>query len=230
MTRRRSQEATLRGRVLLSGAIAGASTAVAFAALHHLLISDIWFSLLPMMAAGAVCGLCLAWAYVVVFEATTPATWLRYNLEFLALFVVLGALSFLLFEPVYTIQGLVAGTEAPDRLLGVAIPLAAGFGVIAGAAISALRGRTLRKATAIVTTCVVLSVLLGHNAAILGMVHMTMEAVPLLAQFYGLMAAILVGNATAFVILERRRLFAAPNSADAAVPQQHVSAPPAPPA
>jgi hypothetical protein len=230
MTRGGSRPATLRGRVLLSGAIAGASTSVAFAALHHLLISDIWFSLLPMMAAGAVCGLCLAWSHVVVSATTTPATWLRYNLEFLALFVVLGALSFLLFEPVYTIPGLVAGTESPDRLLGVAIPLAAGFGVIAGVAISALRGRTLRKATAIVTTCLVLSVLLGHNAAILGLVHMTMEAVPLLAQFYGLMAAILVTNATAFVILERRGLFAAPNSAGAAVPKHEVSAPPAPPA
>lgn len=36
-----------------------------------------------------------------------------------------------------------------------------------------------------------LTVLLGHNAAILGMLYMTREALPLVAEFHGLMAAVL---------------------------------------
>jgi hypothetical protein len=195
-------------RHLVSGAVAGTVTSVGFAALHDVLISDIWAMLVPMMVAGALCGLCLAWSYRLVFDRATPAGWVLYNLEFVALFALLGAISFALFEPVYTIPGLTTGAESPDALLRQAIPLSALFGLVAGAAIALARGRTAARATAITVTCVVLSVLLGHNAAILGMIHMTMDAVPLIASFYGLMAAILVGNAGAFLLLERRGLFA----------------------
>jgi len=187
----------------LWGAVAGTATSVGFAALHHLLISDIWFSLVSMMVAGALCGLCLAWSFALVFEGATPTRWFLYNLEFVVLFALLGAVSFLVFEPVYTIPGLTAGFESPDALLKQAIPLSAVFGLLAGAGISLKRGRTVKKATSIIVTCVTLTVLLGHNAAILGMVHMTKEAVPMLAEFYGLIAAILVGNAGAYLALER---------------------------
>lgn len=115
------------------------------AALHDLLISDIWFSLPAMMVAGAVCGLCLAWSYHLVFRTPTPAGWLLYNLEFVGLFVVLGGLSFLVFEPIYTIPGLAPGVESPDALLGQAIPLSATFGLVAGVALSLLRGGTVAK-------------------------------------------------------------------------------------
>jgi hypothetical protein len=195
------------GRILLSGVIAGAATSFGFAGLHHLLISDIWFSLVPMMVAGALCGLCLAWSYRVLFERPTRSGWLRYNLEFVVLFILLGGVSFLLYEPVYTLPGLSAGLESADALLRQALSLSAMFGIVAGAAISLVRGRTAQKATAIIVTCLALTVLLGHNAAILGLVHMTKEMVPVLAEFYGLTAAIMVGNAGLFMVLERRGLF-----------------------
>jgi hypothetical protein len=195
-------------RTLLSGAIGGMVTTVAFAALHHLLISNIWFSILPMLAAGAVCGLCLAWSWRLTSATPSGTQWLLYNMLFVGLFVLLGAVSFLIFEPIYTIAGLVTGTQSPTALLGKAIPLSAAFGLLAGAGMALLWGRTLLKATSLILTSVALNVLLGHNAAILGMVHMSQEAVPMLAEFYGLLAAILVGNAAAFYLLERRRLFA----------------------
>jgi hypothetical protein len=206
------------GRILLSGAIAGAATSFGFAALHHLLISNIWFSVLPMMAAGAACGVCLAWSYSLVFETRSPRGWLLYNLMFVGLFVLLGTVSFLLFEPVYTIAGLVAGTQSPGGLLRQAIPLSAGFGVLAGLGISALRRTNLRQTTSLVVTCLVLSVLLGHNTAILGLVHMSQEALPLLAEFYGLIAVVMLGNAGAFLLLERRGLFLPAAAATAAAP------------
>jgi hypothetical protein len=196
-----------RRRVLLSGTLAGTAASIGFAGLHHLLISDIWFSLLPMMLAGAACGLCLAWSYRAVFPTPSPTRWILYNLEFAGLFVLLGAVSFLIYEPVYTISGLVAGVESPNALVAEATPLIAGFALLAGAGLALLRGRTPAQGISIVVTCVVLTVLLGHNAAILGMVHLTGEAVPLLAEFYALLAAIMLGNALLFLVLERRGLF-----------------------
>lgn len=195
------------GRVLLSGAIAGTATSFGFAALHHLLISNIWFSVLPMLAAGAICGLCLAWSYGSAFASLSTGGWLLYNMMWVALFVVLGAISFVLFEPVYTIAGLIAGTEPVGTLLREAIPLSAVFGIVAGIAMTVILRANVRQATSLVVTSLVLTVLLGHNVAVLGMVHMSQEAVPLLAEFYGLVAAIMFGNAATFVLLERRRFF-----------------------
>lgn len=199
---------SIRGRTLLSGAVAGSLTSVGFAALHHVLISDIWFSLLPMTAAGALCGLCLAWSYRQLSARPSAAGWLLYNLLYVALFVVLGAVSFLVYEPVYTITGLVAGTEPIGALVRQAAPLIVAFGFLCAAGISLVRARTAATAISVTVTCVVLTVLLGHNAAVLGMVHMTRAAVPLLALFYGLFAAIMAGNAAVFLLLERRSLFA----------------------
>ncbi|HSJ24886.1 MAG TPA: hypothetical protein VK929_09475 [Longimicrobiales bacterium] len=195
-------------RILVSGAVAGTVTSFGFTVLHHVLISNIWFSALPMMAAGAICGLCLAWSYRLVFARHSTGGWLLYNLMFVGLFIVLGGVSFMVFEPIYTIAGLVTGEQSPDALLGQAIPMSALFGVVAGVVMAGLRRADRRQGVSLVITCVVLTVLLGHNAAVLGLVHMSQEAVPLLAQFYGLIAAIMVGNATAFVALERRRFFA----------------------
>ncbi|CAN5796390.1 hypothetical protein BH23GEM9_BH23GEM9_15990 [soil metagenome] len=194
-------------RLLLSGAIAGIVTTVAFAALHHLLISNIWLSLLPMMAAGAVCGMCLAWSYRLLFERVSAAGWVGYNLMFVALFILLGAVSLVAYEPVYTIPALIAGAQPPGELISRVMPLTVALALISALAISLAWGRTLRQATAVVLTCLALFVLLGHNAAVLGLVHMTQDAVPMLAQFFGLIAAIMAGNAVAFFLLERRSLF-----------------------
>jgi hypothetical protein len=203
-------------RILLSGAVGGAATAVGFVALHHLLISDIWFSLVPMTLAGAVCGACLAWSYRLVLAPPAPASWVLYNLHFVLLFMLLGGVSFLLYEPAYTVAGLSAGIESPDALLRQVIPLSAAFGLVAGIVVSVAWARSARKATSLIITYVVLTVLLGHNAGILGMVHLDRGAVPLLAEFFGLIAIILAGNATAFLLLERRGLFHAQSRAAAA--------------
>jgi hypothetical protein len=198
-----------RGRLLLAGIVSGAATSVGFAALHHLLISDIWFSLGPMTAAGALCGLTLAWSYSLLAGRPSPGGWLLYNLGFVALFVLLGLISLLVYEPRYTIPGLVAGVEPPDVLLREALPLTLGFGLLSGVGLSAACARQFRAGAAVVVTSLTLTLLLGHNAAILGMVHMTKEALPLLAEFYGLIAAIMAGNAGVFFLLERRGFFGA---------------------
>jgi hypothetical protein len=212
------------GRILRSGALAGTATSIAFAALHQLLISDIWFSLLPMTVAGAICGLCLAWSYRLLFPRPSARTWLLYNLSFVPLFLLLGLVSFALYDPVYTIAGLIAGVEPAGQLLRQGMPLTFGFALAVALVAVLAVGRTARKATAITATSLALTVLLGHNAAVLGMVRMTSAALPMLAEFFGLIAMIMAGNAAAFLLFERRGLFATPAfEPPAASPQPELS-------
>jgi hypothetical protein len=194
-------------RLLFSGGAAGAATTVAFAALHHLLISNIWFSLLPMIAAGVACGMCLAWSYALLFERASVAGWFAYNGMYVGLFVMLGAASMAVYEPVYSMDALVAGNEPPRELMWRAMPLTVVFTLAAAAGISLAWGRSVRQAAAVLLTCTVLIVLLGLNVSVLGLVHMSQAIAAVLAEFFGLIAAIMMGNATAFSVLERNGLF-----------------------
>jgi hypothetical protein len=78
-------------RALLSGGLAGAAPVVEFTAVHHLLISDIWYALGPMVIAGAVCGVGVTWSYRRLFRMPSAAGWLMYNLAFVPLPGVLDA-------------------------------------------------------------------------------------------------------------------------------------------
>lgn len=55
-------------RYLFSGAMAGILSAISFAFIHALFISNIWFSVVPMIVAGALCGLGISWSYRVVVK------------------------------------------------------------------------------------------------------------------------------------------------------------------
>jgi hypothetical protein len=89
-----------------SGALAGAVSALVFTVIHQLLISPIWFALPAMLAAGAICGVCLAWSYTLVAPLSSVGSWLRYNCFFLAMFVRSGSPPLVAFEPVTTIAAL----------------------------------------------------------------------------------------------------------------------------
>jgi hypothetical protein len=110
-----------------SGAVAGALSAFAFAIIHDVFISDIWFSLVMMMVAAALCGVCIGWSYGLLVEAPSVGSWLRYNMLYVAMFVLLGAASVLVFEPVTTIAVLVAANEPPGELIRQAMPMTVVF-------------------------------------------------------------------------------------------------------
>lgn len=194
-------------RLLLAGAAAGAATTVVFAALHHLLISDIWYSIIPMLVAGASCGTCLAWSYALLFDRASAAGWFAYNMMYFALFVLLGITSVVIYEPVYHMDALIAGNEPPRELMWQAMPLTVAFTLASAAVISLAWGRSLHKAAAVLLTCTVLIVLLGLNVSVLGLVHMSQAIAAVLIRFFGLIAAIMLGNAAVLYILERRSLF-----------------------
>lgn len=46
-----------------AGAAAGAIIVLLFAVVHDVLISDIWFNVVSMVIAGALCGFCIVWSY-----------------------------------------------------------------------------------------------------------------------------------------------------------------------
>lgn len=58
-----------KGRYAVSGVVAGGVSTVVFTIIHDIFISDIWFSLIPMLAAGALCWLCVAWSYALLVSA-----------------------------------------------------------------------------------------------------------------------------------------------------------------
>jgi hypothetical protein len=194
-----------RSRPLLSGAAAGAVSAFLFTALHHLVISDIWATLPLMMAAGALCGVCVAWSFSRLFPAPTQASWIGYNLFYVALLVLLGVASIVVFEPVTTAAALLAADEPPRELMRMATPLTVAFILASTALIWWLWGRNLVDVAAILLTCAVLLVLVGTNVAILGLVHIPMGTVPLVAKFFGLVLALDAGYVGAFLALERQQ-------------------------
>lgn len=84
------------------GVVAGAMSVLVFTWVHHLTISNIWPMLGVMLAAGAMCGLCLAWSYGRLTESYSIGTWLGYNAIYLAMFAALAVTSVVFLEPVTT--------------------------------------------------------------------------------------------------------------------------------
>jgi hypothetical protein len=191
-------------RFLLPGAVAGAASTVVFAGLHHLIISNIWFSLLPMLLAGAVSGLCIAWTYALLFRDPTVGSWLGYNLTYVALFMLLGVASLITLEPVTTVAAVLEGGQPPRELYARAMPLTATFTVGSAVLITVLWGRSVAKFGAVLLTCVILFAVLGMNISVLGLVFLPVSAWYLIAEFFGLVLALSLCYAAVFVALEGR--------------------------
>ena len=111
------------GLRLWTGAAAGAVSAVAFAGIHYVLISNIWDMIGLMAVAGAVSGLCLAWTYRRLAAPASVGGWLRYNLAYVGLLAVVPALSVALFDPVMTFAEAAAAEGPLDDLIVEALPM-----------------------------------------------------------------------------------------------------------
>lgn len=197
------RRASTARRVLACGAAAGAASTVVFAAVHEVLISDIWYAMGPMAAAGAACGLCLAWSHHRLFGRLTPQTWAGYNLLFVVLLGALGLASLVLFEPVTTVQAVLAANTSPRDLIVRALPLTVGFAVAAAAAVSARWARGPADAAAVLVTCAVMMAVLGLNVSILGLVALTRGTAVLVAELFALIVVLAAVYAGAYAGLMR---------------------------
>lgn len=190
---------------LLSGAVAGAVSAVVFALIHHLLISDIWFSVLPMMIAGAICGLAVGWTYGLLFRVPTKTSWVGYNLLYVAMFGLLGATSMLVYEPVTTMAAVIAANAPPNDLFAQAMPLTVVFAVAMSLLVTLLYGRSWRHFVAILLTCVILVLLLGMNVSAIGLVYIPSGSAYLIAELFGLIVVLNLVYVVVFIAIERKR-------------------------
>jgi hypothetical protein len=205
-------------RAALSGGLAGAASVVVFTAVHYWLISDIWNTLLPMTAAGALCGVAVAWSYVRLF-GTHPSlmSWAGYNALYVALLVLLGLVSVLVFEPIVSAAELLEiGGAPPPELFRSAMPLTVGFVVLAALGIGRAWGRSVLDYVAVLLACTTVVVLLGINLSILGLVRFTSGSLPLLGMTYALVVVLNAVFAAVFAMLERSWLVraAAPSRAE----------------
>lgn len=189
-----------------SGAFAGALSALVFTAVHDLFISDIWWSLIMMMVAGAVCGLCVAWSYGLMFEAPSTRSWVGYNLLYVGMFVLLGVISVLLYEPVTTLAAVVAANEPPDELFGQAMPMTILFTLGAATLVGLLYGRKWSHYGAALLTCTVLVLLLGLNVSAIGLVDVPSDSFYLIMELFGLILALNLVYLIVFMALERNVL------------------------
>ena len=193
---------------IVSGAIAGAVSAFAFAGIHHLFISNIWFSLVIMLPAGILCGGCVGWSYSLMFDPPSIGSWLRYNMVYVAMFVLLGAISVLVFEPVTTIMALIVANESPDELIGQAMPMTIAFTLAAVILLSWRYGRNWLHYGVILLTCTLLVLFLGLNISVIGLVYIPGSSLYLIAELFGLILVINLAYVAVFIAIERKSLIA----------------------
>ena len=191
---------------LRSGAVAGAASAFTFAIIHHLFISDIWFSVVIMMVAGAICGLCIGWSYALLVANPSVGSWLQYNMLYLMMFVLLGVASVLIYEPVTTIPALLASDGPPDELFRQAMPLTLVFILATAIFVYLLYKGTWLHFGSVLVTCIVLVLLLGLNVSILGLVYIPRSSVYLVGELFGLIFAINSVYVVVFIGFEWKRL------------------------
>ena len=196
----------LHARFARSGVIAGASSALAFTALHDWLISDIWATLPLMVASGALCGGAIAWSFSLLQPMPSVREWLQYNGLYLGSLALLGVVSIVVFEPVTTIAALVAANEPPEELFARAMPMTVVFTLVLALGLSVLYRARLRSAAAVLATCILVVALLGLNVSVLGLVAVPLGSVYLIAELFVLLIVLDLVYAVAFVALERSRL------------------------
>lgn len=193
-------------RYPLSGAIAGALSSVSFALIHQLFISNIWYSVVPMMAAGSLCGLCLAWSYARVVTRPSAGTWIRYNALYVVMLAILGLTSVFVFEPVTKVAALMEQDGPPDELIRQALPLTAAFTIATAVVLSLLYRRGWRGLGAILLATTVLVILLGLNVSVIGLVSIPRGSLYLILELFGLVFAIMFVYTAVFVAFERNTL------------------------
>lgn len=190
----------------LMGAVAGLVSTVVFTVIHNIFISNIWFMLIPMSVAGALCGAAIGWSYALLVDVPSPGSWLKYNLLYLLMFFLLGMVSILVFEPVTTVAAVIAGDGPPDELIRQALPMTAIFTLGMATLLTLLYGPGMSRFGAIFLTCTVLVLLLGLNISTIGLVSIPRGSLYLVLEMFGLILALGLAYAAVFVIVARKTL------------------------
>lgn len=166
--------------------MAGAVATLGFLILHAIVITAIWFSAPMMLVAGAACGACLGWSHASVFSSGTASTWIIWNTVQTGLLLFLGLASLAIFSPQWSMAELMVDDPPVGALFGQALPLMGMFTVIGAIALWAAFSRRVSTLPSVLATVAVLVLLLGHNAAIIGLVDIPAGGYYLVAEMLGL--------------------------------------------
>jgi hypothetical protein len=194
------------GRLSRSGAVAGAIAATVFTWVHEIVISNIWNTLPIMLVAGVVSGACIGWTYAELVAKPSQASWVGYTLGLQAIFVLLGLVSLVVFEPVTTAAEVISQGGSPSHLFGQAMPLMVGFVVIGAAVLALAAGWTVRRFGSSLATMATLMIFLGSNVAILGLVSIPASSFSLVAELFALTFMLGTSFMVGVLILERREM------------------------
>lgn len=176
------------------GALIGVVVVFGFTVVHSVFISDIWFNVGPMMFAGALCGFCVVWSYQKGVADHSTAAWFQYGGLYTVEMIALGAVSFAVLQPQFTMAELMVADDAFDRLLPPSIPLMIGAMAVGTILVWLYCGWRRPALIPIVSTQVLLVFFLGHQFAFLGLV----ESSSALLEVSGEFALFTVGLTTAF--------------------------------
>lgn len=185
-----------------AGAVAGVLTTLALVFIHELFIMDIWFTIAPMLISGALCGLTLAWSYRAAVQRHSLRRWLGWNGAFVVLLGALGASSFIIFEPSFTMAELLIAEDPLGDVLPPSLPLLGVAVVVGTLGMWALSGRKAAALVPILLAQVLLVLLLGHNLAILGMVDMSGALGRMVGEFALLIAFLAAGFVVATIAVQ----------------------------
>ena len=187
------------------GALSGGLTVLVFVVIHDLWISDIWFNIGPMVFSGAVCGVVIVWSYSKAVSEHSPRRWFVYNGFNAGLLVALGAVSFLVLDPKFTMAEAMVMVDALAELIPPALPLMIGAILVGTLLLWSTYGRASGSLAPILVNQVLLVFLVGHNLAILGLVELSADLVTVFGEFIGLTAFLGIGFATGLILLAQVR-------------------------
>jgi hypothetical protein len=188
---------------ILLGAFSGMVSTLTFTIIHDIFISNIWFMLLPMLVAGALCGALLSWSYRLLVAIPSKRNWLVYNMIYVVFFGLLGVISVLNFEPVTTMAAVVMLNGPPTALIDQAMPMTIIFTLGMAITISLLYDRSITKFFAVLLTCIVLVALLGLNISAIGLVDIPSGSLVVIAELFGLVVVLNAVYAMVYLALER---------------------------
>jgi hypothetical protein len=185
------------------GAFSGIVSTLIFTSIHDIFISNIWFMVLPMLLAGALCGALLSWSYRLLAAIPSKRGWLVYNLIYAALFGILGMASVLIFKPVTTMAAVITLDGPPTELINQAMPMTIVFTLGMTVLITLLYGRSITKFLVVLLTCTALVALLGLNVSAIGLVAIPSGSMVVIAELFGLIVVLNAVYMMVYVMLER---------------------------
>lgn len=191
------------------GALTGVVVVLGFTIFHNVFIVDIWWNIAPMLFSGALCGFSVAWSYRRAVAEHSTRSWFRYAGLYAAEMIALGAVSFAVLEPRFTMAEAMVMDDAMGELTPHAIPLMVGVIVVGTGLFWIYFGRRRGALVPILVTQVLVVFLLGHQLAFLGLVEQSSTLIVAFGEFaliaVGLVVAFGFGVMWSMILLERVR-------------------------